>query len=191
VSVNQQAINATGFPGNFATWTIDGLSGCDRFSGAFYFKDLSYFATDIPSQNYKVYTIVDSPGTGYLTKCLYPSSPKAGNAFNVTVRVDTPAANNANITEYYPNTFSWPGAQVTLKKFKIGVGMTSSATLSVTPVPELTNLKFTITYDQASSILQSLAGDEYITMEYSLTAPTIAGEYTLPAAKIEYTIPLP
>ena len=184
-------INATGYGPNWSTWTISRIDGGTTFSGVFYFKDLSYFTTDMPTSNHRMYTVIDSPGTGYVTKSLYPSSPKAGSTFTVTVRFDTPTANNANITDYYPNVFTWPGGQVTLKRFKIGVGEVASTTVSVTPVPEFANMKFTINYNQATTVLQSVAGDEYLTMDYSLRAPASAGEYTLPAATIKYTIPIP
>lgn len=186
-----RGINATGWESNWGIWTVRRTYGGDSFSGSFYFKDLSYFTTDMPSTNYKLYTVIDSPGTGYVTKSLSPPSPKAGTTFTVTVRFDTPAANYANITDYYPNVFTWPGGQVTLKKFKIGVGQVASATVSVTPVPELDKMKFTINYDQAPTVLQSIAGDEYIFMDYTLKTPTAPGEYTLPAATIKYTIPIP
>lgn len=183
-------INASGYSANCALWTLTGLSG-GHLSTSFYFKDLQYFYTDIPSSVYKIYTILPTPGTGYVVKSLYPSSPKAGTTFAVNDTFDPPAANYANITDYYTNAFAWGGGQVTLIKFKIGVGQVASSTVSVTPVPEGMNMKFTILYTQASTVLQTIAGDEYVTMVYTLKAPTTASEYTLPAATIKYTIPTP
>lgn len=185
-------LNATGIANSFGTWTLEGSA--ESFGGwcwSLYFKDLLYFSTTMLETNYRIYNITASPGTGYVTKALNPPSPKAGTVFNVTAYFDTPSATNAKITEYYPNSFGLASTQVTLKRFKTGTGIIASTIVNVSPTLEGANMKFSISYNEAPTILQSISGDEYLALEYSLTAPTLAGEYTLPAAKIEYTIPIP
>jgi hypothetical protein len=137
------------------------------------------------------YDVTDSPGTGFVSKYLSPSSPVAGSTVNVTVRLDPPSAANMNITDYYPNSFTWASVDVLLEKFKVGVGFEESAYVNVVPTPEGSNMKFTIYYNQAPSILQSLLSDEYIYLTYSLRVPDVAGEYTLPAASMSYLVPTP
>jgi len=96
-----------------------------------------------------------------------------------------------NITDLYPNTFTWTGGQVTLQKYRIGVGLVATCSVGVTPTPEGSNMKFNVYYDQATNVLQSLLSDEYVYMSYTLTVPTTSGEYTLPSATMTYSIPLP
>jgi len=133
--------------------------------------------------------IIDSPGTGYVSKYATPASPVVKSTVNITLRLDPPKAERMNITDLYPNTFAWEGSQVELKKYKIGVGLVFTAYVSVTPSPDGSNMRFTIYYNQATSILQSLHEDEYIHLSYKLTAPNTAGEYTLPSATMTYGIP--
>lgn len=190
-------INSAGDPAGSYSWKVEGLWTCDYgvgwwgwISATLYFQDvLSTNVTMI--QNSRVYAIVDSPGTGFVSKSTLPSSPVIGSTVNILDEFDPPAANNVNLTDLYPNAFTWTGTQMTLEKFKVGVGLVASASLSVTPVPAGSNMKISITYDQALNILQSLSSDEYIHVSYTLTAPSASGEYTLPSATMAYSIPLP
>jgi len=95
------------------------------------------------------------------------------------------------LTDLYPNTFTWTGSQVVLKKYRAGVGLAATEYTTVTPTSSGSNMTFTVSYDQAPTILQSLQSDEYIHMTYSLTAPEAGGEYTLPPATMHYLIPTP
>ncbi|MEM3753315.1 MAG: hypothetical protein QW778_01820 [Candidatus Micrarchaeaceae archaeon] len=133
--------------------------------------------------------IIESPGTGFVIKYVTPASPIRKSTVNITLRLDPPKAGHMNITDLYPNTFMWEGSQVKLEKFKIGVGLIVTAYVSVTPTPEGSNMRFTVYYNQATSILQLLHEDEYVYITYKLIAPNTAGEYTLPSAKMTYTIP--
>lgn len=132
--------------------------------------------------------IIESPGTGFVLKYATPASPVARSTVNITLRLDPPKAERLNITDLYPNTFTWEGSQVILEKYKIGIGLVATAYVSVTPTPEGYNMKFTIYYNQATSILQSLHEDEYVCVTYKLIAPNTAGEYTLPSATMTYVI---
>jgi len=134
--------------------------------------------------------IIESPGTGFVIKYATPASPLMKSTINITLGLDPPRAENMNITDLYPNTFTWEGSQVTLQKYRIGVGLVATASVSVTPTPDGSNMKFTIYYNQATSVLQSLHEDEYIYVTYKLIAPNAAGEYTLPSATTTYTISL-
>lgn len=156
-----------------------------------YLKDIIVFESTAPYDIVRTYVVEDSPGTGFASKSVSPASPLIGSNVDIIARFDPPAAGNVNLTDLYPNTFSWIGGQVTLEKFRVGVGRIASVSLSVTPVPSGSNVKISITYDQAPSVLQSLLSDEYTHMKYTLTAPSISGEYTLPAATMSYLIPLP
>lgn len=132
--------------------------------------------------------IVESPGTGFVTKYVVPASPVMGSTVNITLRLDPPKAEHMNVTDVYPNTFSWEGSSVLIEKFKIGVGLVATAYASAFPVSDGSNMKFTVSYDQAASILQSLDEDEYVYVTYKLLAPNIPGEYTLPSATMLYGI---
>jgi len=163
-----------------------------RVSVTIYLKDLLLpVETTLPASSWKVYTVIDSPGTGFVSKYVSPSSPVVGSTVEVTVRLDPPSAGNINITDLYPNTFTWPGGLVTLQKFRIGVGLVATASVSVAPNPVGSNMQFTVYYDQATNVLELLLSDEYVYMSYTLTAPSTSGEYTLPAATMTYLIPLP
>lgn len=133
--------------------------------------------------------IVESPGTGFVLKYATPASPVVKSTVNVTLRLDPPKAEDMNVTDLYANAFSWEGSQVVLEKFKIGTGLEATAYVSLTPIPDGSNMKFTIYYSQAALILQSLDEDEYVYASYKLVAPNTAGEYTLPSATMTYTIP--
>jgi hypothetical protein len=135
--------------------------------------------------------IIESPGTGFVIKYATPASPVMKSTVNITLRLDPPRAERMNITDLYPNTFTWEGSQVILEKFKIGVGPIATAYTSVTPTPEGPNMKFIIYYNQVTSVLQSLHEDEYVYVTYKLIAPNTAGEYTLPSATMTYLIPTP
>jgi len=133
--------------------------------------------------------IIDSPGTGFVSKHATPASPVAKSTVNITLRPDPPKAERMNITDLYPNSFTWEGSQVILKKYKIGIGLVATAYVTATPAPDGSNMRFSIYYNQATSILQTLHEDEYIHLSYKLTAPNTAGEYTLPSATMTYAIP--
>jgi len=133
--------------------------------------------------------VIESPGTGLVIKYATPASPVMRSTVNITLRLDPPKAERINITDLYPNTFTWEGSQVILEKLKIGVGSVATAYVSATPTPDGSNMKFTIYYNQATSILQSLHEDEYVYVTYKLIAPNTAGEYTLPSATMTYAIP--
>jgi hypothetical protein len=165
---------------------------CTGYQGSatLYFQDIIDTNLTI-SQNCRVYTVIDSPGTGFVSKEVSPASPLIGSSINITVKSDLPSAKNVNLTDLYPNTFGWSGAPVTLEKYRVGVGLEASTSLGVTPIPDGSNMKIQINYDQAPSILQSLLGDEYIYVSYTLIAPTTSGEYTLPSASMSYSITLP
>jgi len=124
-----------------------------------------------------------------MIKYATPASPVMKSIVNITLRIDPPKAERMNITDFYPNTFTWEGSQIMLEKYKIGMGLVATAYVSVTPTPEGSNMKFNVYYDQATSILQSLHEDEYVYVTYKLIAPNTAGEYTLPSAIMTYTIP--
>lgn len=156
-----------------------------------YLKDIIVLESTAPHDILRTYIVEDSPGTGFVSKSVSPASPLIGSNTNILVRFDPPVAKNVNLTDLYPNAFGWTGDQVVLEKYRIGIGLVASASLSVTPTPVGSNMKITITYDQATSVLQSLLSDEYIHMRYTLTAPSTSGEYTLPAATMSYSIPLP
>lgn len=134
--------------------------------------------------------MIDSPGTGFVIKYATPASPVMKSTINITLRVDPPRAERMNITDLYPNTFTWEGSQVILEKCRIGMGLVATEYVSVTPTPDGSNVKITIHYNQATSILQSLQEDEYVYVTYKLIAPNSAGEYTLPSATMTYAIPL-
>jgi hypothetical protein len=135
--------------------------------------------------------IIASPGTGFVIKYATPASPLMKSAVNITLRLDSPRAENMNITDSYPNAFTWEGSQITLQKYRIGAGLVAAASISVTPTPDGSNMRFTINCNQATSILRSLQEDEYVYVTYKLIAPNTPGEYTLPSATMTYTIPTP
>jgi len=133
--------------------------------------------------------IIESPGTGFVIKYATPASPVMESTINITLRLDPPRAERMNITDLYPSTFTWDGSQVVLEKFKIGVGLVETASISLAPTPDGSNMKISIYYNQATSILLTLHEDEYIYVTYKLIAPDTAGEYTLPSATMTYSIP--
>jgi len=191
-------LNATGVQDGMLNWNITLVPPSPSYplwtwvSVTIYLKDLLLpVETTLPSSSWKVYTVIDSPGTGFVSKYVSPSSPVAGSTVEVTVRLDPPAAGSMNITDLYPNTFTWSGAQVSLQKFRVGVGLVETASVSVTPGLVGSNIQFTVYYSQATNVLQSLLSDEYVYMSYTLTAPSTSGEYTLPSATMTYLIPLP
>jgi len=164
----------------------------EEISSTLYFQDLLGIQELLePEADLRIYTVIDSPATAFVLKYVSPSSPVIGSPIGVTVKLDPPAAKNMNITDLYPNTFTWAGGQVTLQKFRIGVGLVETASVSVTPSPVGSNMQFTVYYNQATNVLESLLSDEYVYMSYTLTAPSTAGEYTLPSATMTYLIPLP
>jgi hypothetical protein len=169
------------------TW----YGGSNGFGVTLYFQEITLVETIVGGQNLKVYEVIDSPGTGFVSKYVSPSSPVIGSTLTITVRLDPPAASKMNITDKYPNTFTWAGGQVTLQKYRVGAGLVASASVSVTPTPDGSNMKFTVYYNQAVDVLQSLLGDEYVYLSYTITAPSTMGEYTLPAATMSYLIPTP
>jgi hypothetical protein len=183
-----QNFNSTGGSGVSFVWVVNGY---DVYGVTVFLRDLSLLETTISRNNLRVYEVWDSPGTGFVSKYVSPSSSVAGSTINVIVRLDPPSAGNVNITDFYPNTFTWTSVDVLLEKFKVGVGFEESAYVNVVPAPDGSNMKFTIYYNQAPSILQSLLSDEYIYLTYSLRVPDVAGEYTLPAASMSYLIPTP
>jgi len=193
------SFNATGGSGGHLQWNFSYVSywsggASVHFGMAIYFDGLSYLEygyTGPGTLSVKNYTVIDSPGTGFVLKYVSPSSPVTGSTITVAVRLDPPSAGNMNITDLYPNTFAWASVDVLLEKFKIGVGFEESAYVNVVPTPDGSNMKFTIYYNQAPNILQSLLSDEYIYLTYSLRVPDVAGEYTLPAASMSYLIPTP
>lgn len=192
VSGYDPAMNSSGSSASFYRLRLTSAGQHIYASATFYFKDLAGIQKALdPRAELRIYTVIDSPGTGFISKYVSPSSLIIGSTITITVRLDPPSASNMNITDLYPNTFAWTGGQVTLQKFRIGVGLVETAFVSVTPTPAGSNMKIQINYDQAPSILQSLLSDEYIYMSYTLTAPTTSGEYTLPSASMEYSIPLP
>jgi len=156
-----------------------------------YLENLESFETTIPASDIRVYPVENSPGTGFISKSVSPSSPVIGSIISIHVRFDPPAANNANLTDLYPDAFGWTGSQVVLERYRIGTGLMASTSLGVTPTLVGSNMKISITYDQAPSVLQSILSDEYIQMRYTLNAPSTSAEYTLPAATVSYLIPLP
>jgi hypothetical protein len=185
------SINSSGSSADFYRWKI--VSGAYyHIFVTLYFKDLSDVQKTLSSSSeLRIYIVVDSPGTGFVSKYVSPSSPVIGSTITVTVRLDPPSASKMNITDKYPNTFTWTGGQVTLQKYRIGSGSVATASVSVTPTPDGSNMKFTVYYNQAADVLQSLLSDEYVYMSYTLTAPSTMGEYTLPAATMTYLIPTP
>jgi hypothetical protein len=190
---NAKAINSSRYSEATFNWTmkltatVKGPKREDFDSGiSIYLKDLSYL--EAPA-NAKTYTIVDSPGTGFVSKQLSPSSPVAGSTINVTVKLDPPTANNINITDLYPNSFTWANVDVLLEKFKAGSDLVESAYVNVVPVSDGSNMKFTIYYNQAPNVLESLERDEYVYLTYSLQVPEVAGEHTLPQAAMSFMIP--
>jgi len=154
-----------------------------------YLENLSWIENTM--SNMKFYNVSDSPGTGFVSKSVSPGSPVIQSTVDILAQFDPPAANNVNLTDLYPNTFSWAGSQVTLEKYRIGVGLVASAFLSVTPTPVGSNMKISIDFDLAPAILQLLLSDEYVQMSYALIAPSTSGEYTLPSATMSYSIQLP
>jgi hypothetical protein len=184
LELNMTLANSYYPPGSYTmySWT----------SCTFYLKDLSPpLETTLPSSAYRVYTIIDSPGTGFVSKSVSPSSPLIGSTVDLLIKLDPPAANNVNLTDLYPNSFVWSGGQVTLKKFRVGVGLVAETSLSLIPTPVGSNMKVFISFDRAPTVLQSLLSDEYIHMSYTLTAPSASGEYTLPSATMTCSTPLP
>ncbi len=184
----KQNVNFTGGSGDSFVWEVNGF---DVYGVTIFLRDLSDLETTISRTNLRVYEVLDSPGTGFVSKYLSPSSPVAGSTVNVTVRLDPPSAANMNITDFYPNSFTWASVDVLLEKFRVGTGLVDSAYVNVVPTPDGSNMKFTVYYNQAPSILQSLLSDEYVYLTYSLRVPDTAGEYTLPAATMSYLIPTP
>ena len=186
-------LNMTGWR-DYLVWDVDTTGGLGRVSPVgvtLYLKDLTLLETQISETDLRIYEVTNSPGTGFVSKIVSPSSPLLGSTVNISDGFDPPAANNVNLTDLYPNTFGWTGSQVILEKYRVGVGIVATASLSVTPAPVDSNMEISITYDQAPSVLQSLLSDEYIHMRYTLTTPSTSGEYTLPAATMSYSIPLP
>lgn len=189
-----KSLNVTGALAGKLNWeiTINTPYQYSYESVTIYLKDLSVPPeTTIPTSAYRVYNVTDSPGTGFVSKHVSPSSPVIGSTISIAVRFDPPAASKTNITDMYPNTFTWAGGQVKLQKFRLGVGLVATAFVSVTPTPEGSNMKFTIYYNQATDILESLLSDEYVHVSYTLTVPSTSGEYTMPSASMTYLIPLP
>lgn len=186
-----QALNASGFQDGISilNWTFSGNADYGGFcSTTIYLEDLQQVQSTVAFKNF---TVIDSPGTSFVSKYVSPSSPVAGSTVNVTVRLDPPRAANMNITDLYPNMFTWASVDVLLEKFKAGVGLEESAYVNVVPTPDGSNMKFTVYYNQALGILQSLQRDEYVYLTYSLRVPNTAGEYTLPSASMSYSIPTP
>lgn len=179
--------NVTGSSASLYYWNFSGQAGA---AITLYFEDLLYMETTISSEAIRAYNVSDSPGTAFVTKHASPS-PRVGTTINVTVRLDPPIAEKLNITDLYPNAFTWASVDVLLEKFKVGTGLEESVYVNVVPVPDGPDMTFTIFYNQAPSILQSLQSDEYIHLTYSLLVPDVAGEYTLPAATMSYLIPTP
>jgi len=190
-----KAINSSGYSEATFNWTVKltatvkGSRRGDFDSGvSIYLKDLLYL--EAPA-NAETYTVVDSPGTGFVYKQASPSSPVAGSTINMTVKLDPPSAKNMNITDLYPNSFTWASVDVLLEKFKAGSGLVESAYVNVVPVSDGSNMKFTIYYNQAPNVLESLERDEYVYLTYSLRVPEVVGEYTLPQAAMSFMIPTP
>ena len=191
-----KAINASGIKNGLLVlnWDISMVHGqyaLDWMSVTIYLEDLVYIESTLSSEKMRIYRVNDSPGTGFVSKLITPSSPVIGSIINVTVRLDPPCASKMNITDFYPQSFSWTNNPVMLQKYKLGVGLVASVSVTVTPVSQNPNMKFTITWNQAPSVLEAIEADEYIYMSYRLIAPTSAGEYTLPSAEMSYFIPMP
>lgn len=140
---------------------------------------------------FRAFNVTELPGTGYITKHISPSSPIVNSRINVTVQCDPPAAMRMNISDCYPATFAWSSVDVLLQKYRVGVGLEDSEYVNVVPTLDGSNMKFTVYYNQAPNILESLQSDEYVYLTYSLRVPSDAGEYTLPSATMAYSIPLP
>ena len=188
---NGVGFNASGSLAHLYYWNITASQNIgSNWHATLYFEDLLSLETTIGSEFLRVYYVANSPGTGFVSKEVSPS-PFVGSTINVTVRFDPPSAQRLNITDLYPNTFTWGSVDVLLQKFKVGTSLEETAYVNVVPVPDGSNMKFTIYYNQAPNILQELLGDEYIYLTYSLRAPSVAGEYTLPAATMSYLIPEP
>jgi len=181
----EEGINNTEYEDSCIDWEAVRINGEQKFSATFYMKDLQYFNTDLPSTDYRIYEVNDSSGRGYNTKRLSPRSPKPASTFNVTAEFEARMVTSANITDRFPNAFDLVGGQIYLKKFKLGVGEFASATVGIAPVPEGSSMRFRILCTQAPEVLQSIAGDEYVTVEYLLKAPAVNGTYTLPLAEME------
>jgi len=197
-TADYRVMNASGYSGGLEkyVWTIyiykaTGNRQNGDAAATLYLGEVVHYETNMPDSAYRVYTVMDSPGTGFVSKYVSPSSPVAGSTINVTVRLDPPSAEKMNITDFYPNTFTWASVDILLEKFKVDTGLEETAYVNVVPVPDGSNMTFTIYYNQALDILQSLQSDEYIYLTYSLRVPDVAGEYTLPAATMSYLIPIP
>lgn len=193
---NVISVNSTGGVAGFYRWKLTDVSqfsGSEMdFSATLYFEDLLDIQKQMDSDtDLRVYNVTDSPGTGYVLKSLSPSSPVAGSTTTLKVRFDPPSANKMNITDSYPNTFTWGSVDVLLEKFKVGAGLEESSYVHVVPEADGSNMKFTVHYDEALDVLDELEGDEYVYLTYSLRVPDTAGEYTLPAAAMVYLIPTP
>lgn len=190
------ALSSSGSWSTFYRWKINcvptGSSANLRYSSVcLYYKDVHNVQTMLDNSNLRIYEVIDSPGVGFVSKNISPSSTVVSSTVNVTVRFDPPSADNMNITDLYPTTFTWASVDVLLEKFKVGTGLEESAYVNVVPALDGSNMKFTVYYNQAPSILQSLQSDEYVYLTYSLRVPDVAGEYTLPSASMVYLIPTP
>jgi len=129
-----------------------------------------------------------SPGTGLAMKDAYPGTNRPGGTTSVTVAFDLPNAEKANITDRYLTNFTLTSS-LTITKYN-GSSVVSTDLVSITPSKDDGYQRFTIYYTDAPGILNSLAPDEWLTIEYDLRTPSTTGVYTLPEATIEYT-PLP
>jgi hypothetical protein len=179
-------MNASGSSASLYNWSIGGNY---QNWAALYFADLQYIETTFGNENLRVYSVLDSPGTSFVSKSVSPSSPVQGQSIDVMVWFDPPTASRMNITEVYPNTFNWGGQQITLEKYKVGTGLTETTSVSAVLTPVGANMQFTIYYYQATEVLEELLADEYVCMKYALDTPDTAGEYTLPASSMSYLIP--
>jgi hypothetical protein len=190
-------MNATGTSGGLHRWkTIEGYYGNTNGFGPYFitlycqdFSGLSAAFDPGSSAELRTYTIVDSPGTGFILKSLSPASPVAGSTITVKVKLDPPAADNLNITDSYPNSFALSNADALLEKYKVGTGLEDSINVNVVPQANGQNMIFQINFNQAPTILQTLQIDEYLCLSYSLRVPSTAGEYSLPGAIMQYEVP--
>ena len=127
------------------------------------------------------------PGTLVALKMLEPPTMRPCEETTVKVFFDLPTAEHINITEFFPVEFSMI-SQVTLKKYA-GDTLVATATIAVTPESVGDAYRFIILYTDAPDVLESLAWDEWVVMEYKLRAPPSSGIYEFPAAQIAYVVP--